>query len=319
MTAAALLPIALKASIALTVFGVGLRATPSEAISLFTQPRKLFRSFVSMMVLVPVAVLLMALALDPPQPVKIALGALAVAPVPPIWPKKALKAGGSTSYVIGLLVAMSVMCIATIPLVLEVYENVLGVPLRQSPLEIATIVLTTVLIPLAAGVVAGFMGPDIAAVIAKPVLATATVLLLLALGPLLFTLLPAFASLAGDGTLLVMVIVVLASLAIGHRLGAPPEEDRPVLALATASRHPGIAIVIAQANFPEQTLVPAAIVMYLLVSAVFVMLYLRRMRRTSRSRAGADRGATIDSRPASLRTIAPHDHEGPIAGPKDAA
>jgi BASS family bile acid:Na+ symporter len=43
--------------------------------------------------------------------------------------------------------------------------------------------------------------------------------------------------------------------------------------MACASRHPGIALAIAAANFPHEKLVPAAIVLYLVVSAGATTLY----------------------------------------------
>jgi BASS family bile acid:Na+ symporter len=44
-------------------------------------------------------------------------------------------------------------------------------------------------------------------------------------------------------------------------------------------RHPAIAIAIAQANFPDQKLAPAAILLYVLVSAIAAAPYLRARRR----------------------------------------
>jgi BASS family bile acid:Na+ symporter len=69
-------------------------------------------------------------------------------------------------------------------------------------------------------------------------------------------------------------------LAIGHFLGGPLSENRTALAISTASRHPGIAIAIAAANFPEQTLVTPAIFLYLLVTAVVSIPYLLWSKRT---------------------------------------
>jgi len=57
-----------------------------------------------------------------------------------------------------------------------------------------------------------------------------------------------------------------------------------VLALATATRHPGIAIAIAIAhiNFPNEQAVPAAVVIYLVVSAVLSVPYLAWRKNSSR-------------------------------------
>ena len=47
-----------------------------------------------------------------------------------------------------------------------------------------------------------------------------------------------------------------------------------MLALATSSRHPAIAIAIANANFPDQKLVAPAVLLYLILSIVLAVPYL---------------------------------------------
>ena len=58
-----------------------------------------------------------------------------------------------------------------------------------------------------------------------------------------------------------------------------------VLALACATRHPAIALTIATANFPNEKLVPPAILMYLLLSAITVTPYLKWSKRQTERRA----------------------------------
>jgi bile acid:Na+ symporter, BASS family len=55
-------------------------------------------------------------------------------------------------------------------------------------------------------------------------------------------------------------------------------EDRTVLALYTSARHPGVAVAIAQTNFPEQRLALAAILLAMLVSAVLALPYMNWIR-----------------------------------------
>ena len=63
------------------------------------------------------------------------------------------------------------------------------------------------------------------------------------------------------------------------QLGGPDDEDRSVLALASAARHPGVAMAVASANFPDQKLAPAAILLYLLLSAILTIPYVMWRRR----------------------------------------
>lgn len=82
-----------------------------------------------------------------------------------------------------------------------------------------------------------------------------------------------------NGTLAAIVAFVLVGLVAGHLLGGPAPEDRTVQALSTASRHPGVAMAIASANFPQQKLTPAAILLYLIVCAIVTIPYLTWRKR----------------------------------------
>src|SRR5689334_20587568 len=98
MHPATLIPLALKASIVLTVFGLGLSARWGDAPSLLRRPGQLLRSLLAMTVIMPLFAVALAGAFALHPAVKIALVALAVSPVPPFLPKKELRAGGGTSY-----------------------------------------------------------------------------------------------------------------------------------------------------------------------------------------------------------------------------
>lgn len=119
MNIAALIPLALKASVFLNVFALGLNASPRDAACLFRKPGRLARLLLSMFVVMPLFAALIASAFDLHPAVKIALIALAVAPVPPVLPKKAMKAGGESSYAIGLLVAAALLSILNTTYLLE--------------------------------------------------------------------------------------------------------------------------------------------------------------------------------------------------------
>ena len=80
---------------------------------------------------------------------------------------------------------------------------------------------------------------------------------------------------------------VLVGLVVGDRLGGPDPGNRTVLALFTASRHPGVALAIAAANLPEEKLEGAGVILHLLVSLVASGIYLAWRRRRSQVAVGA--------------------------------
>src|SRR6185295_15403250 len=157
MTAAILL--VLKASIILSVFAIGLRATFADATFLFRRPGQLIRALLSMNVLMPLTALAVGAPFDLHPAVKIAQVVIAVSPTPPIFPKKALKAGGTEAYAIGLLVAAAVLAVVVIPLSMAALELITGVSLVMPARSVAVLVLTTILAPLVAGIAAREFAP----------------------------------------------------------------------------------------------------------------------------------------------------------------
>ena len=89
-----LIMLAIKASIMLLVFGLGLHASPRDATFLFRKPGLMVRSLLSMNVIMPLFAIVIAKMFDLHSAVEIAIIALALAPVPPILPGKQEKAGG---------------------------------------------------------------------------------------------------------------------------------------------------------------------------------------------------------------------------------
>ena len=96
---------------------------------------------------------------------------------------------------------------------------------------------------------------------------------------LLAGVLPAALALVGNRTLVALAVFAAAGLIVGHWLGGPRDDDRLVLALSTASRHPAIALAVASANFPDEPNLGASIVLYLLVNALVAFPFLAWRKR----------------------------------------
>jgi len=279
MNLQSLILLVLKVSILLTVFALGLQATFADAAFLFRRPKLLIRGFLSMNVIMPLVALILVMTFHLNPAVKIALVALSVSPVPPIFPKNALRAGGKENYTIGLLVATVVLAIVAIPVALEIFQRVTGVPLYMSALTVATKVFATVLTPLLAGIVVRAISSSFADRITKPLGTLAGALLVLGVLPVLFAAMKAILPFLGDGTLLSLAVFALIGYFVGFLLGGPEPEQRSVLSLATASRHPGLALAIAHTNFPDEKLVGPLLLLYLIVSGVVTALAPKLIKR----------------------------------------
>jgi BASS family bile acid:Na+ symporter len=280
-----LIRLAITASILLLVSGLGLRATAADATYLFRRPALLLRALLAINVVVPVVAAVLAALLDLTPAVKVALLAMAVSPVPPILSGKQLKLGGRASYAHGLLVAASLAAIVLVPLAIEVLGRLFQREAHIGVAVVAKLVGVTVLLPLVAGLAVRRLAPALAERVAPWVSRLGTLLLLGGLLPLLVSTWPGIVSLVGNGTVLVMATVAAAGLAAGHWLGGPDPDDRTALALAASMRHPGVALAIARANFPEETLGLAAVLLFLVVSVIVTLPYGARRRRRHAERA----------------------------------
>jgi len=262
----------LKTSVALTVLAVGFKATWSDTIFLFRRPNLLGRAIIAMNVLMPILALCMVTKLDLDPAVKIALAALSVSPVPPVFPKRTVKMSGTETYSVGLQVAISLLAIILVPLSMNIFQSALGLSVRMGPLAVAKLVFTTIMIPLLAGIAFRGLMPFAAQKLAKPTDRVASALLLVSVLPIVFASARDMWQLVGNWTLLTLTAFAFAGLIIGYFLAGPDPEHRSVLSLATSTRHPGLAIAIAHGNFPNQKLALAAIGLYIVIAGVVAAL-----------------------------------------------
>ena len=273
MTAVKWLGLVLQGSIMLTVIGFGLTATWSDATYLFRRPPLLLRALLSMNVVMPIVVAFFATTFALPFEIKVALVALSVSPVPPMIQKKQVTAGGREEYVVGLLVAMSLLAIVLVPLAVLILDHYLGSGARVAPSAVAKIMLTTVLAPLLVGLSIRYWFPK-SQKASAPTMATAAILLLVSVVALLFGLWPMIKTFIGNGVVLMLAIIAAIGLLVGHLLGGPRPGDRTTLAVATASRHPAVALAVATSgSVSEPKPALAAILLYVVVAMVVCALY----------------------------------------------
>ncbi len=281
MDVASILLLVLKSSIVLTVLSLGLNATWQDATYLFRQPGLLVRSVLSMNVIMPLVAAGLVVVFDLPISVEIALVALAISPVPPILPKKELNAGGHASYAVGLLVAIGLLAIVTVPLAVSWFSSAFDRAGEIAPLAVAKIVLMTVLAPLSAGIALRQWLPALAERIARPLALLGMILLIGSGLPLAYASWPAIHALFGNGTVLIITAMTVIGLAVGHLLGGPQADNRTVLGLSTASRHPAIALAAAVAGGAETKSALAAILLSLIVALLVSIPYVAWRRRQS--------------------------------------
>jgi BASS family bile acid:Na+ symporter len=281
-----LILVALQVSIMCTVFGFGLAATAADLLYLARRPVLLARSLLAVFVIMPIFTLGLVRLLEFPVTTEAVLLALSMSAVPPLLRMKENKAGGHASYGLGLMVVLSLASIVAVPAVAAVIERFFERPIVVAPAAIAGVVMKSTLAPLAAGLAVRAIWPALAGWIEKPVAVVSNVLLPLAVVALVAGAFSAIWAAVGNGTVLAIVIFTVAGLAIGHVLGGPDPDHSVVLALATACRHPAMALAIATTAVPDQR-VGATILLYLLVNVAAGLPYIVWQRRRTAVPSGA--------------------------------
>lgn len=132
-----------------------------------------------------------------------------------------LKAGGTEQYTIGLLVAASLLSVVLIPLTMNVFESISGIPMQMGAWDVFKVVLTTILIPLLIGIAIRAISSSFADKVASALGLVALIMLILSALPILFTSVRAILTLVGDGTLLTLTAFAIIGLIVGHLLGGP--------------------------------------------------------------------------------------------------
>ena len=268
---AQILPIVLKLALLAVVFALGLNARFQDLLWLWKHPGLLLRSLLAMDVIVPLAAVLLVLVLDLPRPVRIGLLAMAIAPGAPFVPQKQMKLGGRLPYVYSLIVTVSLLAIVTIPLTLALLSVFSPEHAWVAPLQVAKVVGLLLLLPLGLGLAVRQGAPGLADRLAKPLAMAANGLIAAVVLLVLIRVFPAMLRL-GPLAILAIVILTVVALAAGHWLGGPSSEDRTALAVASATRHPGLALLVANSNFPGEG-IAAVVLAYLVFSSLASIPY----------------------------------------------
>ncbi|HEY3450411.1 MAG TPA: bile acid:sodium symporter [Myxococcales bacterium] len=251
----------------------GTAVEAGQLLYLVRRPGLLARSLLAVVVAVPCIALAVGWLLRPEPAVQVGLAVLAACPVAPVMIVRVRKASGDVEYVAALHLTLAVLSIATTPLALAVLSRVLGFEAGIRPGLVAVQVGRSLLLPFALGVAARTWTPAFAARVRGP-LAVAGGLALLA-GVVVL--------LAGQGGwrlllshaprgYLAMAVMFVAALGAGHVLAGGPPNRRAALALESAARNPGLALLIASLNFdPRRSM--GVLLPYLVVSPVLATVY----------------------------------------------
>ncbi len=252
-------------------FSAGLEVNREHLFAILKDVGLLARALLANFVVVPIiGLLLVKLFALPPE---IATGVLlmAIAPGVPLVLIQVRKRGGSLGLAVELSLFLPLLSIVTVPLTARLLlppDAVAQLPLGQF---VVTLLLFQTL-PLLLGVAFGYRVPAAAPRLSRifRIVFVLTVLVLLAAAAP--KLAHSVAVVYGSRGMVAMLCIVVLSMLTGLALGGPARETRRVLGTATTLRNIGLAALIATSNFSASSLVPAAILTYLLVQFIVVTI-----------------------------------------------
>ena len=276
MTAVTILMLLLQASLFLVVLSFGLHIRMEDILYLFRRPWQLVKSLTSIFVVMLIFAIIVNRIFNLHGVVEIALIALALSPVPPLIPNRLLKAGGGVSFTFGLLAAVSLLSIIIVPGIIRIMVAVFGLQVKFSETAVLKTIATGIVLPIVIGMIIRYFIPAserFAGKLGK----IGMIVAVLGLLPILLALLPYMWTVIGNGTILAIIGFAVVGMIAGHLLGGPEPKDRTVLAIATSSRHPAIAIALASPNAGDADikLVAAVVVLYALISVIVSLPYIK--------------------------------------------
>jgi BASS family bile acid:Na+ symporter len=267
---------------AVTVFSimlvVGLALDGREFRWIFQHRGLVAGSLFAVLVAVPAIALAVCRGVELSRAVEIGIVLMAISPGAPVALRRSLGAGGHRSFAPALQVMVAALAVVSMPLWVAALEEVYAGRATVAPSQLAWQVFTAQLLPLGVGMLARRTFPARAAAL-EPALARTAGILLLALT--LVVLLNVWQVVVDAGLLVIGAIagVTVLALAAGHALGGPEPATRTAVAISSAMRNPGLALVVATRNAaPPETI--ATLFAYLVVSALIVLAYVTWRRRT---------------------------------------
>jgi BASS family bile acid:Na+ symporter len=237
------------------LFDVGLRLTWRE-VSHAVRISRLAWILAANFVAVPILAVAAARSFGLPVDVSTGMILLAAAPFAPVVPVFAKMARGDLALAAGLTALFPFAASFLSPFICQFSLSVLP---HQGSLQfniptILLVLVSTITVPLAAGLVVRRTNSSLAHRLSKPaeILSQATGALSLA-----YVSVVEFGTITSVGlpSLLVMIAIFEVSLLLGYAVGGPSPPRRRVVALGTSNRNIALAILIAVASFPGSPVV----------------------------------------------------------------
>ena len=265
------------------MLSLGVSQSFQQLISLWRQPAILLRALFAVIVLVPMTVVVLLWIFGLPPAIATGLALLAAAPGAPMTTKRAEIAAADLPYASSLQLTLGLLAVVVTPLTLAIFYALFELTIESvSPIDVASQVISVTFVPVVIGQLLLHFAPKFTALIRKPLIILANVLLvLLVLGSVvLLWVTPELQAglILGWQATAAIVIMVVGALVIGHIIGGPRMVQRGALATAAVARNFGLALFITGLT-ENGAASMMTLVVYLLVGVAIATPYALWIRR----------------------------------------
>jgi len=271
----------LTACVAVTLFAVmfsvGLGIAPGELRWVWRRPGPMLRGLFAVLIAVPAVALAITRVLDLPRLVEVGIVLMSISPGAPVALRRSLGAGGHHAFAPSLQISSVMLAVVSMPLSIAALNHLYATHADIAPWDVARQVFVAQLLPLGLGSALRHLNAPMAAKIEPRLRRIGTALLLATVALVLVNVWEVTAN-AGVQVLLAIALTTGAALAVGHVLGGPEPAMRTAVAITSAARNPGLALLVATQNQAPPAIV-ATILAYLVVSVITIGPYVAWRRR----------------------------------------
>jgi BASS family bile acid:Na+ symporter len=263
------------------MFSVGLGIAPGDLRWIWRRPGPMLRGLFSVLVAVPAVALAITRVLELSRLAEIGIVLMAISPGAPVALRRTLGAGGHHAFAPSLQISVVLLAAVSMPLSIAALNHLYGGRASIAPWDVAWQVFVAQLLPLGIGSALRQFATPFALKIEPALRRIGSALLLATLLLVMINLWEVTIN-AGTGVLAGIALTTVAALAVGHLLGGPEPAMRTAVAITSAARKPGLALLVATQNHAPPAVV-ATILAYLVVAVFTIVPYVAWRRRSTAS------------------------------------
>ena len=278
-----ILTVVAAATLFTIMFTLGLGIVSGEFRWVFGRPALVAKGIFSVLIAVPALALVVTRAFDLPRAADIGIVLMAISPGAPVALRRALAAGGHRSFATALQILVALLAVVSMPLSIAALDEIYAGSASIAPGHLAQQVFTAQLLPLGLGILIRRFLSHIAASFEPKLARLASVLLTVFI---ILALIDVWQVVIGAGMRIALAIAVVTALAlaVGHLLGGPDADTRTAVAISSAARNTGLALLGVTLNAAPPA-IEATVLAYFFVSALTIVPYAMWRKRIKAAQA----------------------------------